>query len=693
MRRRHRPDDEKDEPGDASVTEERRNRMQKGQVSSAAQSTLGEQLGSGSNDGRRRLKRQRLMGETTTTRRDMSSTCAGLAETMRREEAERGEEGLTPATRARIQALAALAFDEETSTARFRRAMLVGVRKFTKRGVSVFVEAFVERAKEELEGESTSGAEALRRTSRAACAYGASPKGEVELGMIAGVTRVRVVGVLADGLRMSCADARSGTRATPEEVDLLSNGASVAYELTHEAQSAEDKESLRNVLIPALMDVLCLENAPSRDATLTSGVAVARACARDEEPSNAIQTARLVAKKDGVDAAEILTRAGASASVVDNFVARELTLSSFGALALVRGFVIALGQRPSPDAADALCDDLFPRVCDQIEGAVDVHHRFHAVCALRVALETFKSMETDKKLSREVFSRVEGIIASHWEDTLGQTVREAQTCFGLLLDVIADERVESAGAETSDAYTRDIIQKTLKGPAEQKRKYLAACVLITRVGASRLLAVEPDLFAQTLDVMRVLGIAPAASNMLTDLSASLLKELGDAGKWRQWWLAPLAESLVGEAHIRSSVVTYLLPSLLKQNGESVLELMELLVNRASDRSDARNSSAVVSVLKVARNLQLVDAKRITLLRPNAKSATYEVPRVILEDAMSSADRSARLDSLEWLCLESKKGAVTLPGTMELDLLGRMLPTNLRGYASNLFLRFFFSRAL
>jgi hypothetical protein len=420
--------------------------MQKGQVSSAAQSTLGEQLGSGSNDGRRRLKRQRLMGETTTTtRRDMSSTCAGLAETMRREEAERGEEGLTPATRARIQALAALAFDEETSTARFRRAMLVGVRKFTKRGVSVFVEAFVERAKEELEGESTSGAEALRRTSRAACAYGASPKGEVELGMIAGVTRVRVVGVLADGLRMSCADARSGTRATPEEVDLLSNGASVAYELTHEAQSAEDKESLRNVLIPALMDVLCLENAPSRDATLTSGVAVARACARDEEPSNAIETARLVAKKGGVDAAEILVRAGASASVVEAFVAGERNLSSFGALALARGFVIALGQRPSPAAADALRDDLFPRICDQIEGAMDVHHRFHAVCALRVALETFKSMETDRKLSREVFSRVEGVVASHWEDTLGQTVREAQTCFGLLLDVIADERVGKRG--------------------------------------------------------------------------------------------------------------------------------------------------------------------------------------------------------------------------------------------------------
>lgn len=677
--RRRRPGDERETGGgkDASVTEGRNQIIE--EVSSAAQRTR-ERLGSGSSGGRR--KRQRLDATTAGNRGEttMSSMCAGLAETMRREEAESGEEGLTPATRARIEALAASAFDEETSTARFRRSMLVGVRKFTKHGARAFVEAFVERAKEELEAESTSGTEALRRVSRAACAYGASPKGELELEMIAGVPRGRVVGVLADGLRMSCADARSGTRATPEEVDLLSNGASVAYELTHEAQSAEDKESLRNVLIPALMDVLCLENAPSRDATLTSGVAVARTCARNEEPRNEIQTARLVAKKDGVNAAEILARAGASASVVDNFVARELTLSNFGVLALVRGFVIALGQRPSLGAADALCDDLFPRICDQIEGAVDVHHRFHAVCALRVALETFKSMETDKKLSREVFSRVEGIIASHWEDTLAQTVREVQTCFGLLLDVIADERVGNAGAETSDAYTRDIIQKTLKGPAEQKRKYLAACVLITRVGASRLLAVEPDLFAQTLDVMRVLGIAPAASNMLTDLSASLLKDLGDAGKWRQWWLVPLAESLVGEAHIRSSVVTYLLPSLLKQNGESVLELMELLVNRASERSDARNSSAVVSVLKVARNLQLVDAKRITLLRPNAESATYEVPRVILEDAMSSADRSARLDSLEWLCLESKKGAVTLPGTMELDLLGRMLPTNLRGYA-------------
>ena len=674
---RRRPDEETAGAGSATAT---RDDEDEERVSSAARRTEPPSGSAG-------RKRQR-MDATARAREAKASRETGLAETMRREEAETGEEALTPRTRERTEELAASMFDEETSTTRYRRSTLVGVRKFTKHGARVFVEAFAERAKEELGRESTSGTEALRRVSRAACAYGASPKGEVELGMIAGVPRKRVVDVLADGLRMSCADARSGTRATPEEVDLLSNGASVAYELALEARSAEDKESLRNVLIPALMDVLCLENAPSRDATLTSGVAVARACARDEEPSNAIETARLVAKKGGVDAAEILVRAGASASVVEAFVAGERNLSSFGALALARGFVIALGQRPSPAAADALRDDLFPRICDQIEGAMDVHHRFHAVCALRVALETFKSMETDRKLSREVFSRVEGVVASHWEDTLGQTVREAQTCFGLLLDVIADERVENAGNETSDAYTRDIIQKIVKGPAEQKRKYLAACVLITRVGASRLLAVEPDLLAQTLDVMRVLGIAPAASNMLTDLSASLLKELGDAGKWRQWWLAPLAESLVGDAHIRSSVVTYLLPSLLKQNGESVLELMELLVNRASDRSNARNSSAVVSVLKVARNLQLVDAKRITLLRPHAKSATYEVPRVILEDAMSSADRSARLDSLEWLCLDSKKGAVTLPGTMELDLLGRMLPTNLRGYASSLLLRFF-----
>jgi len=676
---RRRPDEETAGAGSATATRDDEDEDEE-RVSSAARRTEPPSGSAG-------RKRQR-MDATSRAREGKTSRETGLAETMRREEAETGEEALTPRTRERTEELAASMFDEETSTTRYRRSTLVGVRKFTKHGARVFVEAFAERAKEELGRESTSGTEALRRVSRAACAYGASPKGEVELGMIAGVPRKRVVDVLADGLRMSCADARSGTRATPEEVDLLSNGASVAYELALEARSAEDKESLRNVLIPALMDVLCLENAPSRDATLTSGVAVARACARDEEPSNAIETARLVAKKGGVDAAEILVRAGASASVVEAFVAGERNLSSFGALALARGFVIALGQRPSPAAADALRDDLFPRICDQIEGAMDVHHRFHAVCALRVALETFKSMETDRKLSREVFSRVEGVVASHWEDTLGQTVREAQTCFGLLLDVIADERVENAGNETSDAYTRDIIQKIVKGPAEQKRKYLATCVLITRVGASRLLAVEPDLLAQTLDVMRVLGIAPAASNMLTDLSASLLKELGDAGKWRQWWLAPLAESLVGDAHIRSSVVTYLLPSLLKQNGESVLELMELLVNRASDRSNARNSSAVVSVLKVARNLQLVDAKRITLLRPHAKSATYEVPRVILEDAMSSADRSARLDSLEWLCLDSKKGAVTLPGTMELDLLGRMLPTNLRGYASSLLLRFF-----
>ena len=91
------------------------------------------------------------------------------------------------------------------------------------------------------------------------------------------------------------------------------------------------------------------------------------------------------------------------------------------------------------------------------------------------------------------------------------------------------------------------------------------------------------------------------------------------------------------------------------------------------------------MLKVARNLQMVDPSRITVVRAaangDASTPSYEVDQIVIDHAMASVDKTARLDVLEWLCLEGRRGSATLPGSYELKLLKRMVSANLRGCVS------------
>ena len=194
-------------------------------------------------------------------------------------------------------------------------------------------------------------------------------------------------------------------------------------------------------MLRALYAFLTLDSAPSRDATFTAGVTLARACCDDNRPETSLEAmeATFFAGARGVCDGSALLRAATRVASADE----TTRASSFGALAVLRGFIItaddaALARRRD---GDAIFDDVLPAICEFIEHGDDVHYRFHAVTCLKVALEKMKSaasMGALKTFPRDAFDRVAFVVASRWEDTFGHTVREIQTCFGLLLDIIVD---------------------------------------------------------------------------------------------------------------------------------------------------------------------------------------------------------------------------------------------------------------
>ena len=574
----------------------------------------------------------------------------------------------------------------EPTLRRARRLMQSELGKWSSEHLALALDIFMGIVNDEAmvaAERSETSSEALSALGALASCFATKPSGAFERAVVDAIPRRALAASLARGFELAVVEARAGVRASPNDVEVLAESAALAYAMTT-LQGREDATTLEPVL-RALYAFLTLDSAPSRDATFTAGVTLARACCDDNRPETSLEAleATFFAGARGVCDGSALLRAATRVASADE----TMRASSFGALAVLRGFIItaddaALARRRD---GDAIFHDVLPAICEFIEHGDDVHHRFHAVTCLKVALEKMKSaasMGALKTFPRDAFDRIAFVIASRWEDTFGHTVREIQTCFGLLLDIIVD----SFEAQYDD-YVDRVISRALRRPAEQKSKYLALRVLITKFGATRILTADLDLLSKTLDAMREASIAPAASSMLADLSSAYMSELKSISKWREWWLASVTRCVSAESKARAPITTYVLPLFFKQDGESIIEFTKHLSNEAKrDYQNDNLIAAVVSVLKVARNLQMVDPSRITVVRAaangDASTPSYEVDQIVIDRAMASVDKTARLDVLEWLCLEGRRGSATLPGSYELKLLKRMVSANLRGCVSS-----------
>jgi hypothetical protein len=168
---------------------------------------------------------------------------------------------------------------------------------------------------------------------------------------------------------------------------------------------------------------------------------------------------------------------------------------------------------------------------------------------------------------------------------------------------------------------------------------------------------------------------------------------------------------------------YAAPSLLKQDGASVVPLLRAIVESSvvvvgeddtgkqpagkKNTTHARAASAIVAVLKSARTLGLLDSQNVNAVNKKTTLAawrtftssvngvdsndgfgkqsgdandvsttcTYQINPDWLRTAATSADPNSRCDVLELLCLDGKRAS--LPGTLELELLTKQIVVNIR----------------
>ena len=363
-------------------------------------------------------------------------------------------------------------------------------------------------------------------------------------------------------------------------------------------------------------------------------------------------------------------------------------------------------------------------------------------------------------LSDESTSRVLRILWSNWEDPLSQTVKEVQSAFEEIVDA---KTGASASPEEARRFLSDAAARLLAKDASSKGRYVPLATLVPRLGARNLLAIRPEVLSETFAAMRDDSVCTAAATLVSALSARLLREMQeeharggggatsarsrglggakevcvDAGggpavaAWRSWWIPPLLAALLSPGREKVGVANYALPALVRQDGASIVALLEGLVrgddgdeeanddeNEANDGAKnaakrrktedalesvvgfdlsdssssaaalgARRSAALVSVLRAARAAALLDPDCIARVSvavsaaagsgsASGSSAPYEVPRSLLERAVVCKDARTRMDALELACLDGRRAS--LPGDLELALLRRAIPVCLRG---------------
>lgn len=312
---------------------------------------------------------------------------------------------------------------------------------------------------------------------------------------------------------------------------------------------------------------------------------------------------------------------------------------------------------------------LLPYICDSLERPEDSHHKYHAAAALRAALVRVKalaasganrrrerdsglaglaSFSLDEAFPAPLRDRVCAILWANWEDPLSQTVKETHLSFETLLDI--EEARGGMTGNVPDAFLEEAAKSLLEKDASQKGRYVPLAAVSRRLGAKRLLSLEPDLLAKTLRAMKDDSVCTAAGALVAAVSQSLLFEttteeedaaaneteteneialpgakkaekfkLRRSGKdentvaavgspealasWRAWWVGPLADALLSAGRQRAGVGTYALPAFLKQDGASVVPLLARIQDA---RDTSAVASAVVAVLRSARALGLLD---------------------------------------------------------------------------------------
>ncbi|KAL3696959.1 hypothetical protein R1sor_011035 [Riccia sorocarpa] len=423
-----------------------------------------------------------------------------------------------------------------------------------------------------------------------------------------------------------------------------------------------------------------------------------------------------------------------------------------------------------------LYNGILPALCGFCEGSVDSHFKFHAVTALQICLQQIKTsicghlteslfaefvasarahnvfLSDYAPLTSAVVTRVLQLIWNNWEDPLTQTVKQVQLVFDLLVDVQLVYKSDSYATEIVDAgeslpqeeefrkekFLYQIANDLLSAGRYRKGKYVPLASLVQRIGARKLLALKPDLLFQTIHALSDDDVCCAASTFYKSFLDRLREDCwisegvteGTIAARRLWIPAVLSGLLSGDSRLRTNLTTYALPVALQIDSDSLLVIVDYVLDGHSRCSEADGTSLsvdqlggasglpenlsinqqvllLISALKVARTtaLALVDGAIGYTLKPSDKhTARYEsgvedkiIAAKVLKNmshavfiikgqavevhvnlllmALTHKDDGLRVDATELMCLNPK--TASMPSPLELCLLRIALPLNMR----------------
>ncbi|KAL7679465.1 hypothetical protein Plhal304r1_c078g0164621 [Plasmopara halstedii] len=217
-----------------------------------------------------------------------------------------------------------------------------------------------------------------------------------------------------------------------------------------------------------------------------------------------------------------------------------------------------------------------------------------------------------------------------------------------------------------------LLPRLVELPSTSRAKYGSLTLFVAHAGAQSVLRACPTLLSSLLlAVGQKDNAAPAAANLfaqiLDDLSHTTIKEKCDenhskpdvqtVGAWRQLWLSDVINLILSrDESLRSRVVMYVVPLLLKKDPESMLILIQRLQVEASNNGKQNDADvalwAELEVLKFARKklapemLVGVSMKRIECGLRHGNGET----RVAAFDALCASLKSTSMPSLDELRL-------------------------------------------
>ena len=399
-----------------------------------------------------------------------------------------------------------------------------------------------------------------------------------------------------------------------------------------------------------------------------------------------------------------------------------------------------------------LYEGILPALCAFCEGSVDSHFKFHTVTALQICLQqvrasvtgnlTYASLERLAEVAQSdnirvskynplpatMVSRILQVVWNNWEDPLTQTVKQVQAVFDLLVDVqFVFAQQKGDGAVTNGEFVQQIAANLLAEGRYRKGKYVPLASLALRIGSEKLMSMSPNLLFDTFHAQSDDDVCCSASTFLKTFLERLREDCwssqggvieGDRA-FRHMWIPPLLSVLLsGNSRLRSNLNTYALPVAIKIDADSVIPILAFILD-GSDKLGNKSMlnwdelqgapglplqmtmhqrvAALISVLKVARSLALIDGDieqpsqvETSILMATSNIITtslgktvifwvqkraIHVPMPWLEQALTHLDDSLRVDAAELICLNPK--TATMPSSLELQMLRMSIPFNMR----------------